>query len=308
MPILKRARAEGSGLPVSEDTNARDPLGRRIGQYEHQGEVVAFVTSGAEGLRPLVILQSLEFPAWPSLDFCARAENMGYRTVSIRRPGFGGVPALPDIDRQVALIRNFLSDLGSEPCVLVCAGTSNPLGFRLAGDPHIALTVLTNCCFNFNPLAEIKPDWFARSIEQALTNQTGARLALMGMQGAEGLFGKYWVLESFMQKSAGDLAYLRAHRELFSDAVSCINDGLDIHTFIMELRSTLNEDACLVDRCFDGLPVIAVSGCENSESWKSATRLEAERVCVPLHFFESGDALVLYASMDEVLDLITRYV
>ena len=307
MPIQKRGRAEGNGRLVSEGSNARDPLGRQIGRFGQDAETVAFVTSGAESLRPLVILQSLEFPAWPAATLCARAEQQGFRIVCIRRPGFGSLAPLPELDRQVELIRDFLEELGGGPCVLVCAGTSNALGFRLAGDPNVGLTVLANCCFNYNPLAEIRPDWFATSVEQTLTSETGARLALMGLKSAEGLFGKYWVKENFMQKSAGDLAFLRANRELFAEAVDCLVEGMEVHTFMMELRCTLNEDPFLTDGCFNGKPVIAISGSENSETWKKATRAEAERVGVPLHFFASGDALVFYASMDDVFDLLTRY-
>lgn len=284
-----------------------DPLTRDIHEFTSDAGSLQFMSCGAEGLRALVILQALEYPGWPAVNFCAWAEAAGFRTICLRRPGFGRVPPLADVDGQVELIGNFLEEEAGENAVLVCSGTSNMLGYRLAGHPRIGLTVLGNCCFNYNPISEIRPDWFARHIEQTLTSVPGARLALMGLKGARSVFGQYWVTENFMQKSAGDLDYLHNNRELFAEAMECLSDGLDIHTFIMELRGTLGEDPFLLDGCFDGMPVVSVSGEETSDVWKTAIRAEAERVRVPLHFFPSGDALVLHQSARELMDLVGRF-
>ena len=265
------------------------------------------MAQGAEDLSPLVILQSLEYPGWPTQEFCSQAELAGFRTISVRRPGFGRVPPVPDVDQQVALIGAFLEALGRPDIVLVSSGTANPLSYRLARHPQVGLTVLGNCCFNHDPMGEIRPDWFARNMEQTLTSLTGARLALMGLKGAHGIFGKFWVTENFMQKSPGDLDYLQRNRDLFAEAVDSLLEGMDIHTFITELRSTLKEDPFLQDGCFDGVPVLSVSGIENSETWKIGIRAEADRLGVPLHFFQSGDALVVYQSAGELLDLLGCY-
>jgi hypothetical protein len=216
------------------------------------------------------------------------------------------VPSLPDIDRQVELIGAFLGQLGDSPAVVATQGTSNTFGYRLARHPQVRLVVLGNCCFNYNPMSEIQPEWFAQHMKQTLTSEAGARLALMGLKSARGIFGKYWVTENFMQKSAGDLDYLRNNRELFAEAMDCMVDGLDIHTFIMELRITLNEDPFLQNGCFNDTPVLAVSGVENSDRWKAAIWAEAERVAAPLHFFPSGDALVLQQSAGDFIDLVRQ--
>ena len=301
--MLKARRSRGA----ADGWGSSDPLTREIHEFRSVSGSLEFMTSGAKALRPLVVLQALEYPGWPTVDFCARAEAAGFRTICLRRPGFGRVPPLPDTDAQVELIGSFLEAHTDGEAVLACAGTSNMLGYRLASYPSVSLTVLCNCCFNYNPISEIRPDWFARHIEQTLTSVSGARLALMGLKGAQGIFGKYWVTENFMQKSQGDLDYLHANRELFAEAMECMADGLDIHTFIMELCGTLGGDPFLQDGCFEGLPVVSVSGTENSETWKAAIRAEAERVGVPLHFFPSGDALVHYQSAGELMDLIRQY-
>lgn len=156
-------------------------------------------------------------------------------------------------------------------------------------------------------MVEIRPDWFARHIEQTLTSMTGARMALMGLKSAQGLFGKFWVTENFMQKSPGDLEYLGKNRELFEGAMDSHSRGLDIHTFIMELRSSLSMDEFLQDGCFEGAPVISINGMENSDRRKAGIQAEADRVGVLLHYVSSGDALVMYQSAGEIMDTLRQY-
>ena len=59
-----------------------------------QIEVMDYVKDAAN-LRPLVILSPLDFPFPPSVTFCEMMKQNGFRVVYIRRPGFGGTPALP---------------------------------------------------------------------------------------------------------------------------------------------------------------------------------------------------------------------
>jgi len=284
-----------------------DPFGRRIQRFERYGGAMEFMASGDPKLRPLVVLHSLEYPGWSDEAFCKQAEANGFQTICIRRPGFGAVPPLPDQDRQAELIGAFLDSLGRKDVVIVSSGTGNTLSYRLARHPGVRLVAVCNCFFNYDPMVEIRPDWFARHIEQTLTSVTGARMALMGLKSAQGLFGKFWVTENFMQKSPGDLEYLGRNRELFEEAMDSHSRGLDIHTFIMELRSSLSVDEFLQDGCFEGAPVISVSGVENSDRWKAGIEAEAKRVGVPLHYLSSGDALVMYQSAGELMDLLRTH-
>ena len=199
-----RETGVSNGAPRRPPPTAQDMFGREIRCFRHGEHCLDCMAQGAEDLSPLVILQSLEYPGWPTQEFCSQAELAGFRTISVRRPGFGRVPPVPDVDQQVALIGAFLEALGRPDIVLVSSGTANPLSYRLARHPQVGLTVLGNCCFNHDPMGEIRPDWFARNMEQTLTSLTGARLALMGLKGAHGIFGKFWVTENFMQKSPGD--------------------------------------------------------------------------------------------------------
>jgi pimeloyl-ACP methyl ester carboxylesterase len=283
------------------------PFGRPVQRYERYGGAFEYMVVGDPKLRPLVVLHSLEYPGWSDESFCKLAESGGFQTICIRRPGFGTVPALPDPDRQAELIGAFLESLERDDVVIVSCGTGNTLSYRLAHHPNVSLVAVCNCFFNHDPMAEIRPDWFARHIEQTLTSVTGARMALMGLKSAQGLFGKFWVTENFVQKSPGDLEYLGKHRELFDEAMDSHSLGLDIHTFMMELRSSLSVDEFLQDGCFEDAPVISVSGVENSDGWKAGIEAEAKRVGVPLHYLSSGDALVMYQSAGELMDTLRQY-
>jgi len=284
-----------------------DPFARNIARFECERGALEYMVWGDPKLRPLVIIHSVEYPGWSDEAFCDLAETNGFQTICIRRPGFAAVPPLPDPDQQAELIGAFLESLGRKDVVIVSSGTGNTLSYRLARHPSVRLVAVCNCFFNHDPMAEIKPDWFARHIEQTLISMTGARLALMGLKGAQSMFGKFWVTENFVQKSPGDLEYLRQNKALFEEAMDAISQGTDIHTFRTELRSSLSVDPILCDGCFADAPVISVSGMENSDSWKAGIEAEAERVGVPLHYLSSGDALVMYQSAGELMDVLQQY-
>ena len=46
--------------------------------------------------RPLVILNSVDYPMPPSEDFCDRKWAEGYQVIFVERPGFGRSRGLPD--------------------------------------------------------------------------------------------------------------------------------------------------------------------------------------------------------------------
>lgn len=58
----------------------------RVGPSSPQLE---YMQLGADGLRPLIFLHSLEFANCPAWGFCVDAAQAGFGTFAIRRPGFG---------------------------------------------------------------------------------------------------------------------------------------------------------------------------------------------------------------------------
>ena len=57
------------------------------------------------GHRPLVILNSIDFPMPPSEAFCERMWQAGFRTVFVERPGFGTSTPLPYVLLNAAAIQ-----------------------------------------------------------------------------------------------------------------------------------------------------------------------------------------------------------
>lgn len=266
-----------------------------------------YIVAGPEDGRPLILLNSLEYPGWPPPVFCRLAGEFGFRTIAVRRPGFGRNPPLPDPDRQADLIMEFVQCCGFGGAVMVCSGTANPIGFRLCrACPHISLSVFANCAFNHQIMSEFQPPWFASALEQALQSPAGARLSLMGLKSSWGIFGRRWVHESVLRKSPGDLAFLRDHPEQVDEAIDGLFSRVDAQTFAMEIGASLRHDPMLQDGYFEGVSAMTVSGMETSPTWKKGVEAEAERLGVPLSYLPRGDALVVYQSAPHLLGLVSE--
>ncbi|MCA8901866.1 MAG: hypothetical protein KDA53_11525 [Hyphomonas sp.] len=264
-----------------------------------------FFVSGAESGRPLILLNSLEYPGPAPHSFTGPASARGFRTIVVRRPGFGRNAPLPDPVQQAALVMEFIERGGFRDAVLVSNGTANPVGYRIAGvSPCVALSVFANCAFNHPIMSEFQPAWFARALEQALQSPAGARLTLMGLRSSWGVFGRRWVHETVLRKSAGDIAFLRDHADLADDAIDDLVARIDARTFAMEIGASLNHDALLQDACFEGVPALTVSGEETSDQWKAGIESEAARLGLPVAYLPSGDALTVFQSGPQFLDLV----
>ena len=100
---------------------SRDAFGREIRIFQLGAHWFEFLVGGEEdeALRPLVMLQSLEYPGWPSPDFCSLARAYGYLVIGVRRPGYGKCPPLADIERSEE------RRVGKE-CVRLCRSRWSP--------------------------------------------------------------------------------------------------------------------------------------------------------------------------------------
>jgi len=300
-PTLSQGTA-GSGLT--------DAHGRTVHRYVSPDGTnsLDYMDEGDPKARPLVVLNSVEYPGWAPPRFSRLAAERGFRTIVVLRPGFGRSATLPDPLKQARLVEAFLEDTGIEGAVLVAMGTANPVAFRLAGVcPHVRLTAFVNCAFNYDHTADFRPEWFARALEQALQSPAGARLSLMGLKSSWGIFGKTWVHENILQKSPGDVAFLRENPALVDGAIVDLIARLDVQTFMMEVSASMKEEAMLQDACFDGVPAIVVTGRETTSLWQRGVEAEAARLGLPLAYLPSGDALCIYQSPVEFFDLLERY-
>lgn len=285
-----------------------DPFGRNVQRFHDDQASLEFTVDGDLELRPLVILQSLEFCCWPTENFCQIAKAAGFRVISVRRPGFGANPPLTCRESQVWLIRNFLEELELEDVILVGLGCSNPICAQVAlsGDSRIGFSVYANCGFNYDQKGEFQPEWIAKALEQALTSPAGGRLSLMALKSSWGIFGQTWVFENLWRKSIGDIAYLRNNAELMSEAITMLQARLDVPTFTFELGNALHEDPLLSDGCFRDIPALAVSGTETTDSWKNGVESEASRLGLPpVAYLSSGDMSVVFQSAGEFFSVLT---
>lgn len=263
-----------------------------------------FMQFGRDGLRPLVFLHSIEYPNAPSWGFCVDAAQAGFGTVAIRRPGFGASDRVDGADAQARLIASFLEEAGLENAILVAVGSSCPVGYRLAAtSPRVAYTVYINCVFNRDILAEFRPQWLAPIFVQALQNPAGARLSLEALKQVARTRSAGWLYESFLQKSEGDLTFVRTY---LRDVESAWETGSRIHpdTFQEEMRWSLQDDDFLTDGVLRNFRGLALSGMETSETWKAGFEAEAKRIGVPFGYLPSGDVFAAYHCASELLDII----
>ena len=277
----------------------RCALGRPYQVFSSGNYSLEYMVCGSDGLIPLVLIHSVEYPGWPPEDFCEEAEAAGFQVIAIRRPGFGSNPALPCMSSQADLIADFLRVNEVRGAVIVLSGTGGPIGYKLAKLPDLAIrkSIFVNCCFNYDQIAQFQPDWYRKVIQQTLQSVAGARLSLMALKSSWGIFGRTWVHETALAKSQGDILFLRENPELVAEAIENLLARLDVHTFHTEVSSSVKTDLSLCDGYFKGVPALVMSGSETTATWKQGLESEVVRLGLPaVSYLPSGDFLAVYQS------------
>lgn len=268
------------------------------------GAAIEYMQFGADHLRPLVFLTSIDYPAAPPWGFCIEAVNEGLGVFAIRRPGFGGSWPDASIDQQASLIEAFFEEAGLENVVLISSGSANPVGVRLAvKSRRVGFTVFANCVFNRDVMGEFRPAWFGKILAQTTESLAGARVSLGAIRQAGRQFGSQWFYQTCFQKSPGDVAYVKAHLREMQEAWE-VASAISAETWQQELLPSLKGDPFLRDGLLADIPAVAISGAETTATWKAGFEAEARRLGVPAAYFSSGDVLVAYQSGAELLDLL----
>lgn len=268
---------------------------------------VEFMHFGADGLRPLLFLHSLEYPNAPAWGFCVDAAAAGFSTLAIRRPGFGATSPAGSVDDQAALIAEFLEEAGLENLVLVAVGSGCPVGYRLAARcPRVTYSMYVNCVFNRNVMREFRPHWIAPALAQAIQTPAGARLSLAAFRQVVRRFGARRFYETLCQKSPGDVAFARTFGKDLEIGWK-IGSAIHSDTFRDEMRQSLDDDPFLTDGALANLRGLALSGAETTESWRSGFEAEARRVGLPFGYLPSGDVFAAYQSGRTLLELIREH-
>lgn len=271
------------------------------------GRSVEFMQFGADGLRPLLFLHSLEYPNAPAWGFCVDAATAGFGTLAIRRPGFGASSPVGSADSQAALIADFLEEAGLEDVVLVAVGSGCPVGYRLAARcPRVTYSMYVNCVFNRNVMREFRPPWIAPILSQTLQTPAGARLSLAALRHLVRRRGARWFYETLCQKSPGDVAFVRTGGKDIEIGWS-VGSAIHADTFRDEMSYSLHDDPFLTDGALSKVRGLALSGIETTESWRSGFEAEARRVGLPFGYLPSGDVFAAYQSGRALLELVREH-
>ena len=269
--------------------------------------------------RPLVILNSVDFPMPPSEEFCDRMWAEGYQVIFVERPGFGSSRGLPKelskdyyiksgaaVTTEAALVLTLIRQLKLKNLVLLGMGSANPVCYRLARlCPEIELSVFSNAMFNQNIWGVFRPRWFQSMLRQTVSSKPGLYFATYGIR-HQMRKAPLTFYRQLLQKSPGDLAYFEANKADFLEA-SRLFRNIEVSTFNYDLKMSLTQDSLLHDRFFEGINAVVLSGEETTELWKGELHKEADRLSLPVEYAPSGDLYAPYVSPDAFLNTIDRH-
>lgn len=257
-------------------------------------------------LQPLLVLNTIELPAPPSVEFCEHLRTHGFQVIFVRRPGFGASTPLPDVTAQALSIVSLIRHLKLQRIVLLGISSGNPVAYRLQKMcPDIILSIFANPVFNQSILREFQPQWFREMLRQAITSKTGARITFSGLRYAlkrEAIA----VYLACCKKSWGDLEYvLKNFEDVIASSYLIKDMGFD--TFLNELNMSLLPDAEITDGYFKHQNVVALSGHETTPTWQEALEAETNRLNVPCIYEPSGDVFVGLNNPSFLVDVIKNY-
>lgn len=269
--------------------------------------------------RPLVIINSVDFPMPPSEAFCERMWAAGYQVIFIERPGFGSSKGLPKqltndrniksgaaVTTEAAVLFQMLEQLELKNIVLLGMGSANPVCYRLSRlNPEIELSIYSNAMFNQDVWGVFRPKWFQAMLRQTVGSKPGLYFATYGV--------KYQLRRApltfyrqLLQKSPGDLKYFEENKPEFLNASRLIRN-IEASTFNYDLKMSLTSDPLLHDKFFAGTNAVIMTGEETTELWQSQLQAEANRLNLPIVYAPSGDLYAPYASADTLLTTIDEH-
>ncbi|MEO0606983.1 MAG: hypothetical protein AAFY82_02050 [Pseudomonadota bacterium] len=309
-------------LPFDPETGAlRDPNGARAERFVALKDTniklrVMIYRGSVSQLRPLVILNSVEFAMPPSIAFCEQMWANGLQVIFVERPGFGTSTALPEAlftdaliakgataTTEAALIQALLRDLQLNSVILLGMGSANPVCYRLSLiSDRISLSLFSNVVFNKDILDVFRPKWLQQMLRQMVQSKAGLKIAASGIKFRmrKKPLDFYRLL---MHQSDGDVGYVNAHVADFA-AAGQLFQAVDPATLDCDLRMSLTPDLLLKDGLFAGRPAIAFSGLETPDHWRAQLDSEAARLSIPVAYAPRGDFLAPYASPDFLLSVI----
>lgn len=270
-------------------------------------------------LRPLVIVNSVDFPMAPSEGFRERMWAAGYQVIFIERPGFGSSVGLPKslttdsnikngaaVTTEAAVLFQLLDQMQLKDIVLLGMGSANPVCYRLARlYQEIELSIFSNAMFNQNIWDVFRPRWFQSMLRQTVGSKPGLYFATHGVK-FQLRRAPLTFYRQLLQKSPGDLNYFEKNKTDFVKG-SRLMRNIDAATYNYDLKMSLTADPTLHDQFFAGTNAIVLSGVETTDLWKTQLEQEATRLNLPVAYAPSGDLYAPYASPEFLLKTIDEH-
>jgi hypothetical protein len=139
-------------------------------------------------------------------------------------------------------------------------------------------------------------------LRQTLQSKAGLQIASFGVKyrlrkNPESFY------EQVLQKSTGDLSYLRRNMEDFYGAAQLFQN-MQAQTIEYDLNMSLKPDLLLKDGLFKDTNAVAFSGVETTDHWKAQLNAETERLGLSAVYAPDGDLYAPYASSGFLLKVI----
>lgn len=265
------------------------------------GKQVEFMQFGADGLRPLIWLHSVEYPMSPPWGLCVDAADAGYSIISVRRPGFGESSPATDLDEETRILTAFLDEAEFENAVMIVEGTSRPAGIRLAlSNPRIAFTILARPAYVADSFGNVEP-WLRDLILQTMQTRAGAALSLAALMQVGRTSGYQRLYENFL-KVESDTHFIRSNGRDLAEAWDCVR-GLKTETFRRELKA-LEPDPSLSPGALEGLRGVAVIGADTQRVWRDGFLAKSASLGIDTHILPGGSLFSLYQDPKALLQLL----
>ncbi len=297
------------GAPVGPYANQLDQVGSRkrilrvwqTAYLSRVGKQIEFMQFGADGLRPLLWLHSIEYPMSPPWGLCVDAADAGFSIVAVRRPGFGESSLAADLAEEVSILSAFLEEAEFDDAVMIVEGTARPAGIRLAQtNPRIAFTVLARPGYVAEGFGDMDP-WFRDLILQTMQTRAGAAFSFAAITQLGRTSGYQWLYENFLKLEC-DSQYIRTNGRDLAEAWNCLR-VIKADTFRRELKS-LEPDPSLTPGALEGFRGVAVVGAETPRIWRDGFEAKSASLGIDTHILPSGALFALYQNAPALFQLI----
>ena len=262
-----------------------------------------FRVDGNSKLRPLVILNSIEFAARLPEKFYHNAEQLGYCVYTVCRPGFLGTPTVNSVKQQADIVRAWMAEIGIKNAIVLAHCTAVPCAVYLAEYAEsVAYSVFANTTLGGRPL----PAFLNRSLGMFIEQSLNSKIALSFTKQAVA----HWVKSSgamhFYKTTFGstkeDVEFVESNAILVDEAV-CALLKLDLEALRLELGATFTETGFPFVHGKLNAKAVVVNGASTTDQWRRIAATQAGKLQIDCHNVPAGDIFCGFQSLEKILRL-----